>query len=258
MELFEAKDISASFGQGIDRQSVFTNANLVLKESCIYDLVGQSGSGKSTLLRVLARMLGRDSGRLFLDGRSSEDVPTTFWRRSVCLVPQKTALVAGSVKENLLLPWSLKIHEGEMKPADEELENMLATAGLADIGLHRDVAQLSGGQAARVSLLRVFATKPKVLLLDEVDAALDDETSWAISSLTSSLVEGKMACLRIRHRASDGFAQGIYNLSQGTVSYADSTVSARKASPSSKEAAIQEACSSLGCQTGATEERGTS
>ena len=219
MALFEARDISASFGRDAARVPVFSQLDFKLEASYIYDLVGQSGTGKSTLLRVCAQMLDRDSGSLFLDGSSSEEIPFTTWRRKVCLVPQKTALTSGTVKENLLSPWSLKIHAGEEKPTDKELTYLLQAADLSDITLDRDVSQLSGGQAARISLLRVFATKPHVLLLDEVDAALDDETSRAVSKLTASLVDESMTCLRIRHRASDGFAKGTYTLSQGSINY---------------------------------------
>ena len=82
------------------------------------------------------------------------------------------------------------------------------------------VLGLSGGQAARVALLRAFATRPRVLLLDEVDAALDDESARAVGRLTKSLVDDRMACLRIRHRAADGVACGTFSLRDGALSYA--------------------------------------
>lgn len=139
----------------------------------------------------------------------------------MCLVPQKPSLVAGTVRDNLLLPWRLKVRAGEAPPADDALRELLRYAELDDVGLDRDVSQLSGGQQARVALLRAFATRPAVLLLDEVDAALDDESACAVGRLTKALVGTRMTCLRIRHRAADGFASGTFSLRGGALSYAD-------------------------------------
>ena len=99
---------------------------------------------------------------------------------------------------------------------------LMLVAGLVSwkLELGRNAAQLSGGQAARVALLRAFATRPRVLLLDEVDAALDDESARAVGRLTKSLVDDRMACLRIRHRAADGVACGTFSLRDGALSYA--------------------------------------
>ena len=98
-------------------------------------------------------------------------------------MPQQPALVGGTVRDNLLLPWTLSVNAGSAPPADGELERLLEAADLHDVELGRNAAQLSGGQAARVALLRAFATRPRVLLLDEVDAALDDESARAVGRL---------------------------------------------------------------------------
>ena len=56
--------------------------------------------------------------------------------------------------------------------------------------------------------------------LDEVDAAVDDDSAPAVGRLTRSLVDARPACLRIRHRASDGFASGTFTLADGALSFA--------------------------------------
>lgn len=223
--LFEANNLSVSYPRDGGQVPLFSDVSFALESQTIYDLVGPSGSGKSTLLRVCALMLARDGGTLALDGVSSERMTPTQWRRRVCLVPQKPSLVAGTVKANLVLPWTLKVHAGETPPSDATLTELLAKAELSDVGLARDVSQLSGGQQARIALLRAFATRPPVLLLDEVDAALDADSARAIGGLTKALVGLHTTCLRIRHRAADGFAAGTFELSGGVLAYRAATAS---------------------------------
>lgn len=218
MKLFEARHISVGYVRNGETSSLLHDVNLSLEAGGIYDLIGPSGAGKSTLLRVLARMLPYREGELLLGGNPSSAFSPQAWRRQVALVPQRASLVAGTVRDNLVLPWTLKANAGSTPPSDEELTHLLEQAAL-DVGLDRDTSQLSGGQAARVALLRTFATRPQVLLLDEVDAALDDATSLAVSALTREVIGKQTCCLRIRHRASDGLACGVFALSDGDITY---------------------------------------
>ena len=211
MSLFQAEDITASYLRAGVRTTLLSGASFSLEAGGVYDLVGPSGSGKSTLLRVCARLL---------DGAPSSSFEPVQWRRRVCLVPQQPALVGGTVRDNLLLPWTLSVNAGSAPPADGDLERLVEAADVHDVELGRNAAQRSGGHAARVALLRAFATRPRVLLLDEVDAALDDESARAVGRLTKSLVDDRMACLRIRHRAADGVACGTFSLRDGALSYA--------------------------------------
>lgn len=200
---------------------VLSDESFSLEAGCVYDLVGPSGAGKSTLLRACALMLARQAGELYLGGKPSSAFKPTEWRRRVCLVPQEPSLVPGSVRTNLVLPWTLKINAGQNPPSDEVLSRLLELAELTDVKLSRDVSQLSGGQVARIALLRAFATAPEVLLLDEVDSALDTDSACAVGRMTKALVGSRMACMRIRHRAEDGLANGTFTLRAGRLSYAD-------------------------------------
>ena len=67
-----------------------------------------SGSGKSTLLNACALMLPRSGGTLALEGIPVDRFKPMEWRRRVCLVPQAASLVPGTVRDNLLFPWTLK------------------------------------------------------------------------------------------------------------------------------------------------------
>lgn len=223
MTLFRAEHIAVSYLRDGVEVPVLVDQSFSLEAGRIYDLTGPSGAGKSTMLRVCALMLARQGGELYLGGEPSSSFKPIEWRRRVCLVPQDPSLIAGSVRSNLVLPWTLKVNAGKEPPTDEVLSRLLEMAQLSDVGLDRDVSQLSGGQAARVALLRAFATAPEVLLLDEVDSALDAESACAVGRMTRALVGPRMACLRIRHRAPDGFANGAYTLRDGILSYAEAS-----------------------------------
>lgn len=172
----------------------------------VIDVVGPSGSGKTTLLRALARLLPTVDGQLSLAGTPAESLTPSQWRCDVSLLPQKPSIVAGTIRENLLLPWRLKVRADQQAPSDELMLGRLGHLALGELTLDRSAARLSVGQQARVAMLRVLLTEPKVLLLDEADAALDADSSAAVTAMTRSFAERGGAVIRVRHREDDGLA----------------------------------------------------
>lgn len=183
--------------------SILDGVSLQVEPGEIVDVLGASGSGKTTLLRVLARVLPGATGELALEGTPSRAIDAASWRKKVALVPQKPALADASIRENLLLPWRLSARRRETPPADETLSDGLARLGV-EASLDRPVSRLSVGQVARVAFLRTLLTSPRVLLLDEPDAALDDASAEALASLVKDFAEQGNAVVRARHGRSDG------------------------------------------------------
>lgn len=101
---------------------------------------------------------------------------------------------------------------------DQKIRMTLDAMGCEDIDLDRPPHDLSGGQAARVSLARTLLTEPKVLLADEVDAGLDDENAEKVADIMATAASGGMAIVRIRHRPPDGRASRIVTLVNGILS----------------------------------------
>ena len=194
---------------------VFDGVNLVLEPGELVDIVGPSGSGKTTLLRALARLLPGVGGTLVFAGAAAESVVPAEWRRHVALVPQLSVMRPGTVADNLLLPWSLRVRAQETAPAPDQLREALDSVGLHEIVLDRDAAKLSVGQAARVALLRVALTAPDILLLDEPDANLDDTSADQVRAITARFVGGGGAVVRVRHLRSDDLAARRLRLSGG-------------------------------------------
>jgi len=205
-------------GGGAPCPPVLDGINFVLDSGELVDIVGPSGSGKTTLLRALARLLPGVTGTLVFAGAPAGEVVPGEWRRHVSLLPQRATMRAGTVRENLNLPWSLKVRAGETHPDESLLREALDGVGLDDIELDRDASRLSVGQAARISLLRVILTTPDVLLLDEPDANLDDVTAAQVRLMTERFVADGGAVVRVRHLRDDDLAARRYRLERGHLS----------------------------------------
>lgn len=183
----------------------------------VVDVVGGSGAGKSTLLRTLARLMPDASGELELEGGAASQIASGRWRSRVALVGQKPALGAATVADDLALPWTLSVRRGEVPPTPQRMREALDGLGLADVALERDVERLSVGQRSRIAFARTLLTAPAVLLLDEVDAALDDVSSECVTAATRAFRERGGAVVRVRHRADDGLADRRVRLASGAL-----------------------------------------
>lgn len=158
------------------------NLRIEVAPGRILTLMGPSGSGKSSVLAAIAGTLEgvtegsevlRFEGTVTLDGRELTTLPTA--QRGVGLLFQDDLLFAHmTVAENLLFA----VPAGPRRERLAAVEGALQEAGLAGFG-ERDPATLSGGQRARVALMRALLARPRALLLDEpfsrLDATLRDQ-----------------------------------------------------------------------------------
>lgn len=167
---------------GSPQRSLLRDLRLDVPPGRILTLMGPSGSGKSSVLASIAGTLGsvaegaealRFEGRIQLDGADLTHTPTA--QRGIGLLFQDPLLFAHlTVAENLLFA----VPPGPRASRQAAVQQALAEADLAGYG-ERDPATLSGGQRARVALMRALLAQPRVLLLDEpfskLDATLRDQ-----------------------------------------------------------------------------------
>ena len=196
---------------------VLNGIDFAVEAGTLTDVVGPSGAGKSTLLLALARLLPGVEGALSLLGEPAAKIDPRVWRVRVAYLPQRSALLPGTVDHNLTLPWRLKVRAAIARPSEAALRAALDRVHLDDVALDRDVARLSEGQAARVALLRTVLTRPAVLLLDEPDASLDEESADQVGLLTREFVDEGGAVVRVRHLRSDGHADRRLRLVAGSL-----------------------------------------
>ena len=191
--MLEVRNLSIRLPSGqclVEDLSFSVNAGEVLA------LLGPSGSGKSTLLDWLTGTLDpaiSSTGRLLLQGEDITHRPTHL--RALGLVMQEGGLFPHlSVGENLQFAARTRLTDGA-------LDSVLAKAdlrGMAD----RDPATLSGGQKARVSLLRTLVNQPRAVFLDEPFSKLDAELRDQIRQFTWQQT-GDVPVVLVTHDAQD-------------------------------------------------------
>lgn len=174
---------------------------LTVPAGSICAFVGPSGAGKSTLAALIPRFYEPTEGHILLDGRNTAEIPKQSLRAAIGIVSQRPFLFDGSIRDNLLL--------GAPTADDERLLAALEQANLGDFvrslpeGLETPVGEhgimLSGGQAQRIAIARVFLKNPPILILDEATSALDTFAEAAVQEALGRLSHGRTT-LVIAHR----------------------------------------------------------
>ncbi|MCD0506146.1 thiol reductant ABC exporter subunit CydD, partial [Bordetella petrii] len=175
---------------------VLDAAHLELQAGDHLALMGASGAGKSTLLETLCRLRPAD-GDIQLDGVSLADWDEAALRQRVALVGQRPYLFAGSIAENIQL--------GRPDASGEQLREAARRACVLEFtqhlpeGLETQLGSrgmgLSGGQAQRVALARLFLRDPGLILLDEPTAHLDDSTQARVLDEILAFAQGRTLLL---------------------------------------------------------------
>jgi len=144
-------------------------------------IIGATGSGKTTLINLIPRFYDVSGGSLKVNGTDVRNYNVDELRKLVGVVPQKAALVSGTVRDNM--KW------GKPDATDEEINAALKTSQALDFvdeknGLDSKILQggknLSGGQIQRLTIARALVRKPEILILDDSSSALDFATDAAL------------------------------------------------------------------------------
>ena len=153
-------------------------------------VIGATGSGKTTLVNLIPRFYDVSEGAVKVNGTDVRNYGTEELRELVGVVPQKAALVSGTVRDNM--KW------GKPNATDDEINAALKTAQALGFvnekeGLDTTILQggknLSGGQIQRLTIARALVRKPDILILDDSSSALDFATDAALRKAIKSDTE---------------------------------------------------------------------
>ncbi|MFE5964420.1 ABC transporter permease [Streptomyces sp. NPDC056463] len=174
----------------------FTQLTLDAGPGTTIAVVGPNGAGKTTLLRALLGLTHRAHADLTLGGTDVTGLPPH--RRRVAWVPQDGALFS-HMTARANTAYGLRAQGVPRSEARREAQGWLDRLGVGHLA-HRKPAQLSGGQAQRVALARALAARPRLLVLDEPLAALDQTTRAHVRhTLRSHLAGFGGVCLIVTH-----------------------------------------------------------
>ena len=171
-------------------------------------LIGASGSGKSTLLRTINRAVEIDHGTITLDGMALDDPrfgKVGLQKRMGIVFQAYNLFPHMSVLDNLTLA-PRRVHGVARGQAEEQAQALLARFGMSEHARSYP-EQLSGGQQQRVAIARALITRPDVLLLDEVTAALDPELVGEVLRIIRGLKDDGMTMVVVTHEM--GFARDV-------------------------------------------------
>jgi len=182
--------------------------DLDVQQGEVVVILGPSGCGKSTLLRCINGLEPIQEGEIHLKGigRLGQDLPWDSVRQQIGMVFQNYELFKHmNVIDNILLG-PLKAQKRQRAEVEQLADQLLQRVGLLD-RKYDYPSNLSGGQKQRIAIVRALVMKPKVILLDEITAALDPEMVREVLDVVLKLAQEGMTMLIVTHEM--GFARKV-------------------------------------------------
>ena len=216
MAFLEINDVRKSYGDN----EVLKGVSLNVERHEVVCLIGASGSGKSTLLRCVNQLEQVNGGEILIEGDTvtGAGVDLNRLRRDVGIVFQSYNLFPHmSVLKNVMLAPTM-VAGVDTKVAREKAMSLLESVGMAEKATaYPD--NLSGGQQQRVAIVRALAMEPRIMLLDEITAALDPELVGDVLEIVRELAHDGLTMLLATHEM--GFAKEVASkvcfLEQGSI-----------------------------------------
>ena len=195
--------LSADSNELAEARGVLHEVSFAIKRGTRVALVGPSGAGKSTVLSLIERFYEPTGGAIYLDGQPVHSISRNDLRAQLGYVEQDAPVLAGSIRENLLI--------GSPDASDEDLERVLTEVNLSEV-LHRDVRgldaevgengiMLSGGERQRLAIARTLLAAPPILLLDESTSSLDGRNEQMMRLAIDAVAKNRTLIV-IAHRLS--------------------------------------------------------
>lgn len=167
-------------------------------------IAGPSGGGKSTLFGLLERYYEPTNGTIQLDKTPIQDFKLHDWRRQIGYVAQETALLSGTIRENICYGLERAISQEELERVSDMAYAKQFIEDLPD-GYETKVGErgvkLSGGQRQRIAIARALLRDPQILMLDEATSSLDSSSEIYVQQALQNLMKNRTTFV-IAHRLS--------------------------------------------------------
>ncbi|HFK1663462.1 MULTISPECIES: ABC transporter ATP-binding protein [Bacillus cereus group] len=193
--ILQFKNINYHYESNNKRTTILQNVNFSFQTGRFYTILGPSGSGKTTILSLVSGLdvpksgyvlyKGTDIRRIGLDSYRNQYVSIIF--QSYNLITYMTAL------QNVIT--AMEITGVDVKDKKIRALDLLKKVGLTEIEAKRNVLQLSGGQQQRVAIARALSCNVDLLIADEPNGNLDQETSMEIIELFKELAHKENKCI---------------------------------------------------------------
>jgi ATP-binding cassette subfamily C protein CydC len=208
-----------SFRYAEQQEQVLKNISLTIPQGGKIAIIGPSGSGKTTLLQLLMRYYDPEQGSVVLAGQDIRQLDADELMSCFGVLSQRSQLFAATIKENLLLA------KPDASPA--ELNSAIKAAGLESFvgylpeGLETWVGEsgvkVSGGEARRIALARLYLKNAPVLILDEPTEGLDSDTERDVFKALAEFAVDKTLVMVTHREAGLGLADVVYGMEQGSL-----------------------------------------
>ncbi|MCL2371742.1 ABC transporter ATP-binding protein/permease [Candidatus Saccharibacteria bacterium] len=203
-------------------ENVLENIDFTIKRGETVAFIGSTGCGKSTLVNLLARIADPTFGKIKIGGIDIHSIKQEELHDLVGFVPQTATLFSGTIKENI----AFGTVEGK-KASKKQIEQALKTAQAWDFvskldkGLDSKVEQrgknFSGGQRQRLSIARVLARQPQILIFDDTFSALDYRTDRKLREALRKDIEGATVIIVAQRIGTIRNADQIFVLDKGEI-----------------------------------------
>ncbi len=210
---------NVSFRYSNNHDWVLKNIKLSIPQGTKLAIIGASGSGKTTLLQLLMRYYDPEQGEIFLAGQNLKHYNGDDLLLNVGMLSQRSQLFAATIKENLLI--------AKPKATTKELNAAIKAAGLdklisylpdgIDTWVGESGLKVSGGEARRIALARLYLKDAPLLILDEPTEGLDSETELEIFVALAKFAINK-TLIMVTHRESGlSLVDVIYRMERGVL-----------------------------------------
>jgi len=193
MNIIKISNLNKNYGE----REVLKNVNLKVRAGEIFAVIGPSGAGKTTLLRLINMLDKPSSGKVLFNGEDFEDCDRLKIRRKMVLLFQDTAVMSGSVYDNV--SYGLKIRGMSKEEINERVSFALEEMGISGYE-QRNAKNLSGGEKQRMAFARATVFNPDLLILDEPTANLDPKNIGVVEELIKKITENNTTIIMSTHR----------------------------------------------------------